>query len=127
MLPYARERYSANNLLLSATDKLDIIFGTRIPLVNWVRSIGMDVINELPPVKKIFMAQAGAKSARQIGTKEKSWYATGADTMESWKTVKGLAGFAGAGAKELMKTGARKILGPIGMLVFASWSSLDIV
>jgi hypothetical protein len=108
MLPYARERYPANHLLLSTTDKLHHVFGTRIPVINWARSIGMDVINELSPVKKALMERAGAQSGAALASK--SWYETGADAMDGWKTVKGLASIAKSGAGQLIRNGARQLL-----------------
>jgi hypothetical protein len=106
MLPYPRERYPANHLLLSTTDKLHHIFGTRMPIVNWARSTGMDLINEMTPVKRALMERVGANA----GAKEKSWYEAGADTLDGWKTVKSLAGIARAGAGQLISNGARKLL-----------------
>ena len=106
MLPYPRERYPANHLLLSTTDKLHHVFGTRIPIVNWARSTGMDLINEMTPVKRALMERVGANA----GVKQKSWYEAGADTLDGWKTVKSLAGIARAGAGQLVSNGARKLL-----------------
>ncbi len=109
MLPYTRQRYPANHLLLSTTDKLHHIFRTRIPVINWARSLGMDVINELGPVKKALMERAGARpvgdAARDGGV-----YSTLADALDGWKSFKGLAGFAVAAGGDAVKNGARKLL-----------------
>lgn len=57
---YPKERYAENHLMLSATDHLHQIFGARNGLINWLRGTGLDVINEVGWVKKVFMAGAGA-------------------------------------------------------------------
>lgn len=58
--PYPKERYAENHLMLSATDHLHQIFGARNGVINWLRGTGLDVINEVGWVKKVFMAGAGA-------------------------------------------------------------------
>lgn len=57
---YPKERYAENHLMLSATDHLHQIFGARNGVINWIRGTGLDVINEVGWVKKVFMAGAGA-------------------------------------------------------------------
>lgn len=114
LLPYTRERYPANHLLLSATDKLHYLFGTRIPLVNWARSVGMDVINEVGPLKQLFMGRVGA-SASASGTQGprgqgKSTYERVADGMDGWRNVKLVAGMAASAGGEIVKGGARRLL-----------------
>lgn len=109
MLPYSKERYPANHLLLSTTDKLHHVFGTRIPIVNWARSTGMDLINELTPVKRALMERVGG-NAGAAGEKQKTWYETGADSLDGWKTVKSLAGIARAGAGQLLGNAARRFV-----------------
>jgi len=106
MLPYPRERYPANHLILSTTDKLHHVFGTRMPIINWARSTGMDLINEMTPIKRALMERVGANSF----TQQKNIYESGADAMDGWKTVKTLAGIARAGAGQLIGNGARKLL-----------------
>jgi ubiquinone biosynthesis monooxygenase Coq6 len=61
LLGYSRARYAANHVLLSMTDKLHHIFGARGGVVDWVRGWGLEVINELGPIKKALMQNAGAK------------------------------------------------------------------
>ncbi|GHJ84897.1 hypothetical protein NliqN6_1299 [Naganishia liquefaciens] len=118
LLPYTRERYPANHLLLSATDKLHYLFGTRIPLVSWVRSVGMDIINEVGPLKQIFMGRVGASAsgtststtdgpARRNG---KSAYERVADGMDGWRNARMVAGMAASAGGEIVKGGARQLL-----------------
>ncbi len=108
MLPYTRERYPANHLLLSTTDKLHHLFRNRNGVINWARGLGMDVINELGPVKKALMERAGASAA---GTTRKGGvYNTAADGLEGWKTVKGMADLVAGVGKEAVRNGARRLL-----------------
>lgn len=107
MLPYATERYPANHALLSATDKMHYLFGTRLPVISWARSLGMDVLNELGPVKSMLMSRAGAdpKQGNGPGAAERA-----ADGLEGWRQTKALASMALAGGRELVKNGARGLL-----------------
>ncbi|WWC64595.1 ubiquinone biosynthesis monooxygenase COQ6 [Kwoniella dejecticola CBS 10117] len=57
---YPRERYPLNHLILSTTDKLHYIFRARNPIVDWFRGTGLEIINEISPLKKILMGGAGA-------------------------------------------------------------------
>ncbi|KAJ9095693.1 hypothetical protein QFC21_005565 [Naganishia friedmannii] len=123
LLPYTRERYPANHLLLSTTDKLHYLFGTRIPGINWARSVGMDVVNELGPLKKLLMGRVGAQASATsiIGggaggaggspmRPEGSVYEKAADGMDALRSVKTVAGMAVAAGRELVKGGARQLL-----------------
>jgi len=57
--PYPRSRYIANHALLSATDHLASLYGSKNPLAVWARSTGLEMINELDSVKGLIMRQAG--------------------------------------------------------------------
>lgn len=57
---YPRNRYLPNHIMLAAVDKLNWVFGSRSPLVNWARGNGLEVFNELGPIKDFFMANAGS-------------------------------------------------------------------
>lgn len=116
LLPYPKERYAQNHLLLSTTDKLHHIFGSRNGAVNWVRGVGLDVINELGPVKKVLMGGAGAKPNSQglmnevEGKRGTGWPMMAANGLEGWlgfKNVLGLAmGFAGVGVRNGLRRAA---------------------
>ncbi|KAJ9114723.1 hypothetical protein QFC22_005599 [Naganishia vaughanmartiniae] len=118
LLPYTRERYPANHLLLSTTDKLHYLFSTRIPGINWARSVGMDVINELGPIKKLLMGRVGAQASGTSTTAnggspmrpQGSVYERAADGMDAFRNVKTVAGMAVAAGRELVKGGARQVL-----------------
>jgi ubiquinone biosynthesis monooxygenase Coq6 len=64
LAPYPRERYLPNHVMLAAVDKLNLVFGARNPLINWARGTGLEVINELGPLKAFFMANAGSGADR---------------------------------------------------------------
>ncbi|WVF73093.1 ubiquinone biosynthesis monooxygenase COQ6 [Kwoniella sp. CBS 6097] len=136
--PYPRERYPLNHLILSTTDKLHYIFRARNGPVNWLRGTGLDIINEIGPLKKILMGGAGAgpsatgassalsaNGVRGRGRSEKdrefgrshaqdplptSGGSMGrlADGVEGWFVLKGVAKMAGGVLGELTKSGLRK-------------------
>lgn len=111
LLPYATERYPANHLLLSTTDKLHHIFGTRIPVVNWARSVGLDVINELGPLKQALMGQVGADVDRKkSGGVGGGLYESAANGLEAWQSAKMVGRLAVDSGKALVKNGARQLL-----------------
>ncbi|CAG8712636.1 457_t:CDS:1 [Acaulospora colombiana] len=57
---YPRERYLANHAMLSGVDKLAKLYGTSFGPVVWMRSVGLDVVNEWDGLKDMFMGVAGA-------------------------------------------------------------------
>lgn len=57
---YPRDRYLANHGILSGVDKLSKLYGTRMEPVVWLRSTGLEVVNECTSLKEAFMAVAGA-------------------------------------------------------------------
>jgi len=57
---YPHERYLANHGMLSGVDKLAKLYGTRMKPVVWLRSAGLEVVNEWNGLKEVFMGVAGA-------------------------------------------------------------------
>lgn len=57
---YPRQRYLVNHGMLSAVDKLKKLYGTRNGPIVWARSVGLETINELDGLKRMFMGVAGA-------------------------------------------------------------------
>lgn len=57
---YPRNRYLANHGMLSGVDKLAKLYGTRLGPVVWLRSMGLEVVNEMNGLKEAFMGVAGA-------------------------------------------------------------------
>ncbi|OCF38964.1 ubiquinone biosynthesis monooxygenase COQ6 [Kwoniella heveanensis CBS 569] len=137
LAPYPRERYPLNHLILSTTDKLHYIFRARNGPINWLRGTGLDIINEIGPLKKILMGGAGAgpsatsssalsaNGVRGRGRSEKDRefgrshaqdpltpsagnMGTLADGVEGWFVLKGVAKMAGGVLGELTKNGLRK-------------------
>ena len=62
--PYAADRYAANHLLLGVCDKLhklySVGYGPLVPL----RSLGLNAVNALGPVKRFFMEQAAGNGSK---------------------------------------------------------------
>ncbi|KAK8853195.1 ubiquinone biosynthesis monooxygenase COQ6 [Kwoniella newhampshirensis] len=125
---YPRERYPLNHLMLSTTDKLHYIFRSRAGLVNRIRGTGLDVINELGPIKKILMGGAGAgtlgnghggtrtEKEREFGRSNPQddlgpiggWPMSAAKGVEGWFALKGVMGMVGSVLKEGAKMGVGK-------------------
>lgn len=61
---YERERWIPNQAVLTATDGLEKAFRTENSVLRWVRSTGMDVLEELEGVKGLIMK--GASWARSV-------------------------------------------------------------
>jgi 2-octaprenyl-6-methoxyphenol hydroxylase len=61
---YQAKRRPDNMLMLAATDVLDRLFSTDLPLVRLARDLGIAAVNRTPPLKRLFMRQAmGALTA----------------------------------------------------------------
>jgi ubiquinone biosynthesis monooxygenase Coq6 len=102
MAPYPRAQYPANQLLLSTVDTLHHVFRNRSGLINWARGMGLDVINELGPIKRLLMQGAGAVpsesgAAKQSdtstdGRRGKGWPYAAASGLEGWLGAKHVVG-----------------------------------
>ncbi|WVR07699.1 ubiquinone biosynthesis monooxygenase COQ6 [Kwoniella sp. DSM 27419] len=137
LAPYARERYPLNHLILSTTDKLHYIFRARNGPINWIRGTGLDMINEIGPIKKLLMGGAGAggstpsylsanglsgnartrsEKQREFGRstarddlgKTDGWQMSAANAVEGWYTLKGVAKMAGGVLGDLARGGLGK-------------------
>ncbi len=78
--------------MLSATDKMQKLYGSTLSPVVWARSVGLDVLNEWTGAKRRVMLAAGAGS-------------TGGDGLAAWWDLGASAVSSAAGAME----GVRKI------------------
>ena len=63
LLPYSRERYLQNHIMLSTVDKLHKVYSTDAEPVVWARTVGVEVLNELDSLKAAMMTVAGAQSS----------------------------------------------------------------
>lgn len=123
LLDYSKHRYSANQLMLTTTDTLHHLFGSRNVAVNWLRGTGMDVMNELGPIKKGLMGGAGAgaglrtddyKELERGGVQRaRGWGVTAASTLEGWLGFKRIVGFGAGLAGEAAKNGLRRVAGAV--------------
>jgi ubiquinone biosynthesis monooxygenase Coq6 len=59
--PYYSEQYLKNHVMLGVVDKLHKLYATSSAPVVAVRSLGLDVVDKLGPLKKFFMAQAAGR------------------------------------------------------------------
>ncbi|PLW44260.1 hypothetical protein PCASD_03881 [Puccinia coronata f. sp. avenae] len=59
LAPYARARYLANHLVMATVDKLHKLYSLETAPVVWARSVGVEVLNELPGLKAAMMGSAG--------------------------------------------------------------------
>lgn len=55
---YARARRFDNHLMLAATDGLNRLFSNDIAPLRLARDVGLAVVNEIPPLKRVFMRHA---------------------------------------------------------------------
>ncbi|RHZ57895.1 hypothetical protein Glove_382g32 [Diversispora epigaea] len=55
---YSSERYLSNILMLGAVDKLHKLFGTKITPLVCIRSLGLEMINRIGPLKSEIMKYA---------------------------------------------------------------------
>lgn len=54
---YFSDRWPANSMMLGIVDKLHAIYGTSFPPVVWARSLGVDILNNLPFAKDLMVGQ----------------------------------------------------------------------
>jgi len=119
---YPKERYTENHIMLSATDHLNQIFGARNGVINWLRGTGLDVINEVGWIKKVFMAGAGAgvkvtdtgAGAGPGAGKEAGlgWQGLLANAVEGAGQLRGVVGGVASMAGAMLKSSMRR--GPPG-------------
>lgn len=102
--PYARERYLANHAVLSACDHLASLYGRTDPVSVWARSTGVEVLNELGPVKDLIMRRAGSTTAQtgeaagSAGERSAGVWGGVAGALERAGQVRDLAGVLGRAA-----------------------------
>ena len=64
--PIALEKYNDtrrfdNSVMITATDRLNILFSNKILPIKLVRQLGLGAVNQIPPLKKMFMKYASGK------------------------------------------------------------------
>ena len=122
LLDYPRERYPANQLMLSTTDTLHHFFGSRLAPVNSLRGTGLDILNQIGPIKKLLMGGAGASEGPVLSERARSedghkkgfegrgrgWPMAAASGLEGWLGFKHVLGIAAGLAGEAAKNGLRR-------------------
>ncbi|GAA5980291.1 hypothetical protein JCM21900_003248, partial [Sporobolomyces salmonicolor] len=89
LLPYPRSRYLANHALLSTCDHLAKLYSSQASPLVWLRSTGLEAINELESVKRLLMGGAGA--ATQGNGSAWGTVAAALDGLAQVRDVAGLA------------------------------------
>lgn len=126
---YFKEWYFLNYLMLSIMDKLYYIFWVRNGLINWVRGIGFDVINELGFIKWILMGGVGfgvgfggvfvrIEKEWEFGrvcVEDKlklvgGWLMVVVNGVEGWFVFKGVMGMVGGVVGEVVRNGFRRVV-----------------
>jgi 2-octaprenyl-6-methoxyphenol hydroxylase len=62
----ALEKYNSlrrldNSIMIAATDRLNILFSNKILPLKLVRTLGLGAVNQIPPLKKLFMKYASGR------------------------------------------------------------------
>ncbi|MBW0466900.1 hypothetical protein O181_006615 [Austropuccinia psidii MF-1] len=89
LAPYARSRYMANHLVMSTVDKLNKLYSLDASPVVWARSVGVEVLNEIPSLKALMMGKAGGNGPggpQKIG--ETGFWSTVANVYEASEKAK---------------------------------------
>ncbi|QPG77075.1 hypothetical protein FOA43_004473 [Brettanomyces nanus] len=55
--PYFSTRYPANHVMLGVVDKIHKIYSAKFPPLVWARSLGVNVLNNLPLLKDLIVGQ----------------------------------------------------------------------
>ena len=55
---YERMRRGENTLLMHSMEGFKRLFGSRLPIINELRSAGLSMVNQSPTLKRQFMMQA---------------------------------------------------------------------
>ena len=110
---YPKQRYPANQLLLTTTDTLHHVFASRSGPISWARGVGLDVINELGPLKRALMENAGALPATSATSPKQSpgWPGAAANGLESWLSLKSNVGPAAGLLGGIVSDGIRRASG----------------
>ncbi|TPX44518.1 hypothetical protein SeLEV6574_g04452 [Synchytrium endobioticum] len=57
---YAKDAYARNAVMSAALHAIQRLFGTDMSVVSWLRSVGMNSLNAIVPLKDVFMKVAGS-------------------------------------------------------------------
>ncbi|KAH9812500.1 hypothetical protein DFH28DRAFT_978697 [Melampsora americana] len=99
--PYARSRYLNNHLVMATVDKLNKLYSIKASPIVWARSVGVEVLNEIPTLKNLMMGSAGG-NLNQTSTGPWGMVADVYETLEKVKYVS--EGIARMGVGALMST-----------------------
>jgi ubiquinone biosynthesis monooxygenase Coq6 len=93
--PYPRKRYFTNHTVMNVIDKLHKLYAQQAAPIVWARSTGVEILNELPSLKKLMMGTAGARDDKG-SPKRKAVYGGMAKAYEMAEGARNIGGvFAG--------------------------------
>ena len=61
---YNSDRWAKNNAVLGTCDKLQKLYSVAGGPVVWARSLGLDIVDKLGPLKGLLMSAAGGGAGR---------------------------------------------------------------
>ena len=77
--------------MLSAIDKLHKLYALTSGPAVWARSVGLEIVNELPALKSALMGQAGADADGSDGGLKGTAWATASSGIEGARTALNMA------------------------------------
>ncbi|GAA6050712.1 hypothetical protein JCM3770_006591 [Rhodotorula araucariae] len=92
---YPRARYAANHAVLSACDHLATLYGRTDRPTVCARSAGVELVNELEPLKALIMGRAGSGSARAAARRGAGPWGALAGALEGVGRARDLVGLVG--------------------------------
>jgi len=119
LLPYHQAQYAPNHGILSVTDKLHKLYALESAPAVWARSTGLEVLNELGPVKRALMGAAGATPTpwKMRGVRESGESDYGAGSRDNPSTMLWNAAASGIeGFNSTMQFG-KVVAGGVGSIV----------
>lgn len=96
---YPRQRYAANQALMSAVDKLHKLYAREERPIVWARSTGVEVLNELPTIKRLMMAAGGSSHDRAAAGWTPSLSSSAAAVAEGLNNASKFAGAVASNAR----------------------------
>lgn len=86
--PYARSRYLNNHVVMATVDKLNKLYSIQASPIVWARSVGVEVLNEIPTLKNLMMGTAGG----EMKPNQSGAWGRVADVYETMEKVRYLSG-----------------------------------
>lgn len=114
LAPYAKTRYVKNHLTMAVVDKLHKLYSLDVPPIVWARSVGCEVLNEIPILKAAMMVNAGGTSQDLRSTYSSRLWSAAADVYEGAQKVAMIAKSLGGLASGVVMSGIHRATAPKG-------------